>query len=133
MTTGKQKKVASKGNPKKKIGVAKRAGSKKPSLKTASSKEKKALLTLACGDDFSIRNAQEFQQQLTQALANKQSVEVDASQVTQTDTAGLQLLYAFSKKASENGLDFKWKNISDDFRNTAELLGMSDCLNLPSN
>ena len=89
-----------------------------------------SVFTLNCGEDFGLRDAQDFYQQLTSALTAGQSVEVDASKVTQTDTAGLQMLYAFSKKASEIGLGFEWKNVSKDFRETADLLGMSDCLNL---
>ena len=122
----------------KKTAGSKRSAGKKAAMKerSASNKSSKnasaSSFTLKCGDDFSIRDAQNFYQQLNNALENKESIEVDASQVTQTDTAGLQMLYAFAQKAKECGLDFKWKEVSDDFMKTAELLGMSDCLDLPS-
>ncbi len=128
---GTKKTVGSKRSAGEKAAVKKRSASSKPSNNASASCEQSSF-TLKCGDDFSIRNAQDFHQQLNKALENKQSVDVDASQVTQTDTAGLQMLYAFAQKAKENGLDFKLKEVSDDFRATAELLGMSDCLDLPS-
>ena len=111
----------------------KTAGSKKAVKKETSVSQESSSLTLKCGDDFSIRDAQAFHQELNKALENNQSVDVDASEVTQTDTAGLQLLYAFAQKAKNHGLGFKWIKVSDDFRETAELLGMSDSLGLPSN
>ena len=117
----------------KKKAVPRKERPKKKSVVTKQTNRKKLSLTLKCGENFSLRDVQEFHQQLTKALESKQSVEVDASKVTQADTAGLQLLYAFSKKANDNGLEFKWKKVSDDFRKTAELLGMSECLDLPSN
>ncbi|MDH5594952.1 MAG: STAS domain-containing protein, partial [Gammaproteobacteria bacterium] len=120
-------------------GTKKQAGSKRGAgTNTSTNKQdtssnetgEVSVFTLNCGEDFGLRDAQDFYQQLTSALTAGQSVEVDASKVTQTDTAGLQMLYAFSKKASEIGLGFEWKNVSKDFRETADLLGMSDCLNL---
>lgn len=128
---GKKKTAESKRSAGKKAAVKKCSPSSKLSKNTSASCEQSSF-TLECGDDFSIRDAQDFHQQLNKALENKQSIDVDASQVTQTDTAGLQMLYAFAQKAKDNGLDFKWKEVSDDFRETAELLGMSDCLDLPS-
>lgn len=129
---GNKKTAGSKRSTGEKAAVKKRSASSKPSNKVSASCEQSSF-TLKCGDDLSIRNAQDFHQQLNKALENKQSIDVDASQVTQTDTAGLQMLYAFAQKAKENGLGFKWIKVSSDFSETAELLGMSDCLGLPAN
>jgi len=56
---------------------------------------------------------------------------VDASGVTQIDTAGLQLLLALLLSLHRAGRPWSWVGVSDAVRQTAQRLGLSDMLLIP--
>jgi ABC-type transporter Mla MlaB component len=63
-------------------------------------------------------------------LQQKESVEIDASEVGLVDTAALQLLVAFVKELRDRDVAVDWDKPSDTFCETARLLDLSDLLRL---
>ena len=57
-------------------------------------------------------------------------IQVDVSKVEHIDTAGLQLLLAFSKALEKQGGKVIWLGWSAAYSNTAELLGLTAALGL---
>lgn len=53
---------------------------------------------------------------------------IQAQSVTRADTAGVQLLFAFSKAAKEHSITLTWKNPSEVLVNAAKTLGIDSSL-----
>lgn len=60
-------------------------------------------------------------------------IQVDVSKVEHIDTAGLQLLIAFSKALEKHGGKITWLGSSAAYSNTAELLNLTAALGLGEN
>lgn len=68
---------------------------------------------------------------LSQAMLNTAPLVLKADQVTQVDTASLQLLYAFIKAMNAKHQPWTWSSPSKELQQIAKLLGMSELLELP--
>lgn len=89
--------------------------------------------SIVCGEVMDIASVAEFHIPLMEALALKQDVELDASQVERVDTAALQMLSCFVQDAHAQQKSVHWRAPSDVFCYSAALLGLSDLLNLEKN
>ncbi|MDH5300961.1 MAG: STAS domain-containing protein [Gammaproteobacteria bacterium] len=87
-------------------------------------------MVITCESNVDISVAKDFYELLMQALAERQLVEIDASQVERVDGSILQLLYAFWKEAGQIGLPVSFKAASTSFVTSARLLGMDKSMNL---
>lgn len=89
-------------------------------------------LRIRCGEVMDITSVAEFRQQLLEALATRQTVELDASGVERADTAALQLLSAFMQDALSQQQTVHWKDPSPALCQSAALLGLTPFLRLES-
>jgi anti-anti-sigma regulatory factor len=104
---------------------------KKPVKKTTKkTKAKSVTQKITCAEVMDIASAAEFQAVLLKALASKQNVLLDASQVQRADAAALQLLSAFFQDANTQKKSVEWKAPSEAFCRSATLLGLTGMLSL---
>ena len=87
---------------------------------------------ISCAADLDISGARDLYSRLQSALAARQPVVLDATQVERVDTAGLQILCAFVRDAVASGMAVQWQQPSLALRNAARLLNVSACLTLPA-
>ena len=85
---------------------------------------------IVCGEVMDIASMAEFRTRLMTALASKQAVELNASQVERVDTAALQVLSGFVQDAHAQQQSVHWRDPSDALCCSAALLGLSRLLNL---
>lgn len=86
-----------------------------------------------CGEVMDIASMAEFRLQLVEALALKQAVALDASQIERADSSALQVLSAFMQDAHAQQQAVRWKAPSDVLCRSAALLGLVRILNLENN
>jgi len=102
---------------------------KKPAKKAAKKKSSECQ-QLGCGEVMDITTVAEFKTVLVTALASKESVLLNGSQVERADTAALQLLSAFFQDANKQKKTVEWKDPSEALCRSATLLGLTEALNL---
>ncbi|HEC28065.1 MAG TPA: STAS domain-containing protein [Gammaproteobacteria bacterium] len=93
---------------------------------------KKRALTVNCEESFDISRVSALHEKLTKALNEGRSVTIDAIRVERTDAAMLQMLSAFARDSREKSVTLKWKSVSEEFRNSANLLDLDGVLELPA-
>lgn len=71
-------------------------------------------------------------QTLNEALVRALPLQVHAAGLERLDTAALQLLVAFYEVARERGLRFDWQSVSPALKSSAEALGLTEALGLPT-
>ena len=76
--------------------------------------------------DFTIIGISEVYNVLTAHLEENHDIVIDASNVQSVDTAGLQLLLAFSLELNKRGCDLELRNPSDEFLEMCHLLDLSE-------
>jgi anti-anti-sigma regulatory factor len=77
-----------------------------------------------------INNSNTIHGQLNALINAKKDIVIDASSVEMTDTSVLQLLLAFVKKLHAEGLKVTWVSPSRELLNRAEILGITEQLDL---
>jgi ABC-type transporter Mla MlaB component len=77
-------------------------------------------------------HVREAYQTLDQCLQRGLALELHAAKLERVDTAGLQLLLAFCRAASEHGLKLEWRSVSDVLRANGTMVGVVDLLELPA-
>lgn len=79
------------------------------------------------GAQLDITVASTLKQQLSGALASEQPVELDGNSLQRVDTAGVQMLLAFSRAAAE-GPGWGWKSavMPEKVGTVARALGVED-------
>ncbi|SFW62537.1 STAS domain-containing protein [Luteibacter sp. UNCMF366Tsu5.1] len=87
---------------------------------------------LALDADLRIGAAPALRDALLGALAAGEAVQLDGTAVTQIDTAGLQVLAAFSRDARAAGLPVAWTGVSDPLRRGVSVLGLHALIELPA-
>lgn len=87
---------------------------------------------VACGEALDISQAAELHARLMDALAGRRAVTLDASAVEQADTAGFQVLCAFVRDARAENIAVTWRQPSELFCRTANLMGLNEFLGLQS-
>lgn len=68
---------------------------------------------------------------LGEALTRALPIELTASGLERIDTAGLQLLVVFLRTARDRGLTLRWSDVGSPLMNSAQLLGLTEALELP--
>lgn len=85
---------------------------------------------IEAGEKLHISVVERLHEQLESALSNHQSVELDVSKVAQTDTASLQMLYAFKVASEDAGLKMTFINPTESVISGVKLLGLSKLLGI---
>lgn len=88
--------------------------------------------TIALDADLRIGAASALRDTLLAALGAGAPVDLDGSGVGQVDTAGLQVLAAFSRDARAAGLAVGWTSASDSLRRGVAVLGLNELIELPA-
>jgi len=81
-------------------------------------------------NQLGIQQVSDLKAELESAVSSGENVVLDASEVDNIDTAGLQLLVAFVQHAALKKCTFEWQDPSDAFVETAKLTGLSAALQL---
>lgn len=89
-----------------------------------------ALDPIALGPSLTIQEALGLKQQLGGILSAGGAVHVDGAGVRSADTAGIQLLVAFSKEAKMRNVEIIWRGASEVLLQSAARLGLSAVLGL---
>lgn len=120
-----KKKVVSK-SPAKKTVARKAAVSK--NRKSTSKKPARAGSKIVLKVVLAISDAKALHTELGEKLEAKKDVSIDASSVEMVDTAILQVLLAFIKKAQLQSMAVKWINPSQEFLSRSETLNLTGVL-----
>lgn len=86
--------------------------------------------SVSCKESLDISVAADFYAELKQALASGKPVSLNAAEVTRADTSCLQILCAFFKEARHTGMQVHWDSPSDNLREAARAIGVSEYLSL---
>ena len=86
------------------------------------------MVEIKCESRLDISMSESFKNDLIKALDGNEAIEIDTANVEYADTAVMQLFTAFSIKAKEQSMDVQWKQPSDAFISSANLLGLTDLL-----
>lgn len=78
---------------------------------------------------LNIARAESLHNELETLEKKSVPVNFNVSQVSRVDTAILQLLLAFIRRMRESDLEVVWSGVTDEFRASAELLGLATELN----
>lgn len=70
----------------------------------------------------------QYYEKFNQILNSHKTVTIDAEKVTKVDGAGLQLLATFIQSAQRLNVEVTWAGVSDDFKKSAALIGLSEQL-----
>jgi phospholipid transport system transporter-binding protein len=89
-----------------------------------------ALDPMALGPSLTIQEALGLKQQLGGILSAGGAVHLDGAGVRSADTAGIQLLVAFSREAKLRNLEIIWRGASEVLLRSAARLGLSTLLGL---
>lgn len=84
------------------------------------------------GESLNIRELEALHQSLLSSIDTAEEIILDASQVQKADAVSLQLLAAFYQSSSSNNTNVTWSGWSDAFKESSELLGLSDTLGITS-
>jgi phospholipid transport system transporter-binding protein len=85
---------------------------------------------MALGPSLTIQEASGLKQQLGGILSAGGAVHLDGAGVRSADTAGIQLLVAFSREAKLRNLEIIWRGASEVLLRSAARLGLSTLLGL---
>ncbi|TCV94873.1 anti-anti-sigma regulatory factor [Luteibacter rhizovicinus] len=92
----------------------------------------KAPAAVVLDADLRIGAAPALRDILLTALASGKPVQIDGAGVTHVDTAGLQLLAAFSRDARARDLAPVWLAASDSLHKGVATLGLHELIELPA-
>lgn len=81
---------------------------------------------------LTIENVASLKEILAPLLPNIGAIALDTHAVKRVDTAGVQLLSVFSRHVRAAGGEVRWHALSDALLRAAELLGLSEELELTS-
>jgi ABC-type transporter Mla MlaB component len=85
---------------------------------------------IECGERMTIEHVESLYSQLESAAQESNNVELIADRVQQCDTASLQLILCLLRMSKEQGHIVKWIRPSQAIMNVAELLGLTESLDL---
>lgn len=89
-------------------------------------------VTLIFEPTLTFQTIEEERASLKQALDSKQPVVLRASDITQVDMAGLQLLLAFITTLDQAKINYSWDEVSPELRHAATIMGLSEHLHFPN-
>lgn len=80
---------------------------------------------ITLGPILDVANSGDFRKQLEKMFRRKAPFELDGSAVERVDTAGLQVLLAFSQEARNRDIGLQWLATSDALKTASSFLGLS--------
>ncbi len=83
------------------------------------------VMVIDCHDGLTIANVAEIYAQVLSHLAEGNLIQFDTSKIEYIDIAAIQMIYAYSQYAVQQGHILHWQSASDAFVHNVELLGMS--------
>ncbi|RDI97757.1 anti-sigma factor antagonist [Dyella solisilvae] len=86
---------------------------------------------IALPADFRLASTADVKASLADALGAS-AAELDGAAVERVDSAALQLLLVFRREAAARGLALAWSGVSVAMREAADVLGLSQVLELPA-
>ena len=87
---------------------------------------------LVLGNKCTIIRVEELHAQMETLLQSGNDIEIDAKDVEQCDTAGLQLLLIFHNELKKEGRSLKWLSPSEATLKAAKHIGLDGPLGLTS-
>ncbi|MFK5986639.1 MAG: STAS domain-containing protein [Pseudomonadota bacterium] len=72
----------------------------------------------------------QYHEQLNQLLNEKKKICLNAENIERVDGAGLQLIVAFILSAEKLNLQISWSGVSQAFKDSAKILGVTENLKL---
>ncbi len=81
-------------------------------------------------ENLTIAVVETLHQELAELAQSSNDVVLNGADVCRTDTAGLQMLYAFCKALREHEASVSWSSPSSTLMDAAELLGVRNLLAL---
>ena len=90
----------------------------------------KKMTIVNCEPTVDITVVDELFGHLKKALSEKHVVEIEGAQIERIDGAVMQLFAAFFREAKEQGIQVAWKSTSDSLCKAAQLLGLTEVLEL---
>jgi len=70
----------------------------------------------------------QYYERFNEILNNHKSITINAEKVEKVDGAGLQLMASFIKSAKSLNVDVTWSGVSENFKKSASLIGLSTSL-----
>ncbi len=86
--------------------------------------------TVSLGSALDIVHVSALKERLSAALEKKPHIVLIANKVERSDTAGLQLIYAFKKEVEQRGKQLSWQKPSEKLILASNTLGMTEVLNI---
>lgn len=83
---------------------------------------------IKCESRLDISIAENFRNDLIKAFDGNEPIEIDVSNIEHVDTSMMQLFTAFSIEAKKQLKTLEWKQPSDVFIKSANLLGLTELL-----
>ncbi|MAE21513.1 MAG: STAS domain-containing protein [Pseudomonadota bacterium] len=87
--------------------------------------------SIDCGNRLSIDQTEGLYQKFEEALLAGGDLSLNAEAVQYSDSAGFQLVLSLKQTLAATGNTIQWQGVSDNVKETAGHLGLSDHLNLP--
>ena len=78
--------------------------------------------------ELDLHESARFEEQVSAALTDVATIELDASGLTFIDSAGLQALLAARDDARERGIHFRFTAVSEQVARVVEVAGLHDLL-----
>jgi len=95
-----------------------------------SQNEKNQNADIVLPEELTIAQSAEYHQRLMNRVEEGGDIELDGGSVARIDAAGVQLLFVIQRALSESGSTLRWSAVSPSLKESAELLGMAECLAL---
>lgn len=96
-----------------------------PSVTTRATDAATSCSLIDCGTQLTISSVTALAAQLKQALADGRATVLQCANVSHVDTAGLQMLLAFTQDAAGKKIGIKCEAPSEILKQSAALLGMN--------
>jgi phospholipid transport system transporter-binding protein len=80
------------------------------------------------GASLRIQDVEAGHRLLARTLDEGTPVRIDLGELTDVDTAGVQLLIAYGREAARRGIEVRWSGETPVLLNALRLLGMNDSL-----
>lgn len=85
-------------------------------------------ITFALPEELSINTVAEWHPVLCELASSPNPIEIQSQDVCRIDTAGIQLLVAFTRQLNDSGKAFQWGPVTATLRQQAEILGLDEQL-----
>ena len=84
--------------------------------------------SFALPEELSINTVSEWHPVLCELASSPAPIEIQSQELCRIDTAGIQLLFAFTRQLNDSGKSFLWGPVVPTLRQQAEILGLSEQL-----